>query len=473
MKKTKWIVLILVTLFITGAFFASRVFFAKADTMNFYPTTCLGGWTNPDKATGQPEVSDSNSAVFGPDNSAILPASTSADIFCGNFKGGDIPDTDYANKIILTLSWDVVKNDPVKNISSTNFDTSAGQILDATSTPAFTLVNATSTTVVATTTIATSSISSSTVDQSVAATTTVATTSDAVDPVAPTVTPEVAPTNDTTDASSSVQSLAPTKSKVFSLVDLFIKKAYADTPAQATDTITSDTNGDQFLEVLYTIDGSNWHILGTVDAEHLHYSVFEIPLPGGITKWSDISNIQIAVKSLPTISNSPAVYLDGMQLQVDYHEISADIFSSESGLYIPVGQSDSNFFNFAIRKDEKIEELVISGAAPIGNVAVFDAASSQNLLTTYVDGGTFILQPEYFGKGSYVFVVTNDPNSCSGLSLDACITSSNFIGKGEFTVDTKDVQVQTVTLPVDTTLTGEGIGQTTTSTTMASSSVVN
>jgi hypothetical protein len=166
--------------------------------------------------------------------------------------------------------------------------------------------------------------------------------------------------------------------------------------------------------------------------------VFEIPLPASTTseKWSDLSNIQIDVKSLSSIDHTPSVYLDGMSLQVTYGVANDTGFVSDSGLYIPEAHSLSSHFDFHIRNNQKIEELVVSasGTAPIGDVVVFNASTSATVLTTFVDGGEYVIQPEYFGKGNYIFIETRDPNDCALSTLDLCRASADYVGEGQFTV---------------------------------------
>lgn len=79
----------------------------KADVVNFYPKTCLGGWENPSGAEGQPSVPEQAAiSDFTKNNSAFLD-NRNAQIFCGDFSG-DIPEdtTPRALKVRFSLFVD-------------------------------------------------------------------------------------------------------------------------------------------------------------------------------------------------------------------------------------------------------------------------------------------------------------------------------------------------------------------------------
>ncbi len=425
-------------LVITCLLIGLKSILVKADSSFFYPQSCLGGWTNPHNAEGKPQVVDGNKEILNKDNSAILPENTASDIYCGKFEG-EIPNGNFAKKIILTFSWDIAGVDNtlseplIENSSSTesSYSTSSISSLIPNSPPD--LLSPTS-----------SPDSSSASDTS--------TTSDETHPqVVPVITApetsvtepsvETAPPEENAPESFLQNSRTSIFAKVFkeSVSNLLASKAYAE------ESIPQEKTGNEFLEVFYTIDGKNWNSLGTVDPEHLRYSVFEIPLATD-TKWSDMSDLQINIKSLSSIDGTPSVYLDGMSLQVTYGEASDAKFVSESGLYIPAAHSDLANFDFQIRTNGDIEEMVVSGAAPLGNIVVFNASTSEALMTTYVDGPKYILQPEYFGPGDYILIATRDPNTCTSISLESCRGSSDYVGEGNFTVDKKEQDVITDTV---------------------------
>ncbi len=83
---------------------------ARADIITFYPTSCLGGWVNPEYAQGQFSVLDRGDgesfgdAAFTRDNSAVLEGSA-AQIFCGSFNA-DVPEDATVSGFTLIFSWD-------------------------------------------------------------------------------------------------------------------------------------------------------------------------------------------------------------------------------------------------------------------------------------------------------------------------------------------------------------------------------
>ncbi len=364
---------------------------AKGEIAFFYPKTCLGGWVNPHNAENKPE-SDSEAFVeLNKENSAFLEANTLSEIFCGDFTGEIVEDS-VPKKIILTFSWEVAKE-----LSISNENTASTTPVDS----------ATST---ATTTESVTSPVQST-DQS------------ADQPTdKPSVIPVVAPV----DTPSTTTPL-PEEASPVSFGNFFATKVFAQENQK-------NSAENYFLEVSYSLDGQKWVSLGSVDQAHLRYSIFEIPLPEHV-KWSDLKHLQISVKSLSSLDKTPGLYLDGMTLQVTYGKADENKFISESGFYIPEARAVSSDLDFQIRNNDKVQELVVKGNAPLGNVVVFNASTTEQVLTTHVEAPEYILQPEYFGKGNYVFITTDDPNGCSSSTLDSCRAGGGYKYEGIFTVD--------------------------------------
>ena len=93
---------------IIGALFIAFGFYRMvtwADGAVLYPATCLGGWNNPQYATGNPlTTSGADPSAFTDDNSAVLPANTNADIFCSGFTGTIAQDV-RPTKVTLSFFW--------------------------------------------------------------------------------------------------------------------------------------------------------------------------------------------------------------------------------------------------------------------------------------------------------------------------------------------------------------------------------
>jgi hypothetical protein len=121
---------------------------SSADSAVFYPSSCLGGWINPQKVEGVPDVEgNADQEKFTQENSAVLPTGTNADIYCGGFSG-EIKKNTKPTKILVALSWSKGKDIEVeKKIESESFASSSIEILDssASSTVSFTLTTSSST----------------------------------------------------------------------------------------------------------------------------------------------------------------------------------------------------------------------------------------------------------------------------------------------------------------------------------------
>src|SRR4030042_6172975 len=62
--------------------------FIRAEKASFYPTSCLGGWQNPQNAEGKPDLDEGAPGEdFNSKNSAVLQNAIS-ELYCGGCKGG-------------------------------------------------------------------------------------------------------------------------------------------------------------------------------------------------------------------------------------------------------------------------------------------------------------------------------------------------------------------------------------------------
>ena len=96
-----------------GVSLVSAVFYffepASAQLAIFYPSTCLGGWKNAEKASGAPEVMDGLMSDYNDENSASV-FNTNAQIFCGNFQG-EIPADTLQKRIVVKFSWTEINDE--------------------------------------------------------------------------------------------------------------------------------------------------------------------------------------------------------------------------------------------------------------------------------------------------------------------------------------------------------------------------
>lgn len=108
----------------------------KANTVLFYPSTCLGGWAVPNNASGAP----SDPVSYSANTSAVLTANTHAELYCGSFEG-EVPAGTVPHDTKLVVHWQAPMSDEpestpsetqdVVDIVSEDFASSTQEILDA------------------------------------------------------------------------------------------------------------------------------------------------------------------------------------------------------------------------------------------------------------------------------------------------------------------------------------------------------
>ncbi len=104
---------------------------SRADVANFYPSQCLGGWSHPENAQNQPELSsDDQTSDFTDQNSAVL-ENSSAEIYCGGFTG-ELPDKTVPKNLVLHLSWAIADATTPENPPVINSETPPPQTFDET-----------------------------------------------------------------------------------------------------------------------------------------------------------------------------------------------------------------------------------------------------------------------------------------------------------------------------------------------------
>lgn len=131
-KKLFFSIVVILLLSVLGAVISNK---GKAESVMFYPESCLGGWENVNKAINKPESEEG--VDFSDITSAVLPKNSVADIYCGDFKG-EIPEDSIPKAVVLRVSWSKDgKKIGTNLIESNNFASSTQEILDtaASSTP--------------------------------------------------------------------------------------------------------------------------------------------------------------------------------------------------------------------------------------------------------------------------------------------------------------------------------------------------
>ncbi|MBI2030766.1 hypothetical protein HYT05_04030 [Candidatus Kaiserbacteria bacterium] len=338
----------LAILFVTTAsvmFYARQV---RAEAF-LHPQACLGGWDNPAAAAGWPDVEDGDAHTYSGTNAASV-SDTLAEIFCGGFSG-DMPLDTKPTALRIEFSWVFVSRQSALQVSTAPIDlaTSTSVVLDAA--PESVGIATSSEVEAASDTASTAPIPSKATTE--APNGSVAPEDDS-SPSTEIVTPEnTTPPQDAPAAEappSSVEDLAPAPptptqetpppselpaasepSTIQGLMKWLLPRiAYAQEDVATTTATTSvqseiststvSMTQDAVLEISYTLDGSTWHVLGTVTKDTFDTRSFAIPLDG-IAQWSDLSKLQISVRSLSGLGLGDTVYLDGMSLGVVYEDL--------------------------------------------------------------------------------------------------------------------------------------------------------
>ena len=320
----------------------------------FYPEVCTGGWKNPSNAANSQSVDDGSPAnMYTEDNSAVLNSSHS-DITCGNF-AGDIPNGATARTFTVNLHWSfdngaVVHDGKKQDTTSLSSDvTTPSSAPDTTSTtPASTSTHPQDSTSTSTQT-QTSDTSNTNTSSSNTTTPTVTPDSTATVPTTPAPvtstesTPAPTPTEPTDTGPAQPQSPAQESAPVatpqapatssdattgpqvsFGEKLLQIVKQGTALVQDALSSSTTAVDPNAVLDVRYTVDGTNWSSIGTVSASNWQNASFGISDPN-IGAWTDLSKLQIGLFSLSKDGDQPAVYLDSMELSVNYDTPSASI----------------------------------------------------------------------------------------------------------------------------------------------------
>lgn len=255
----------------------------KAESAYFYPTTCLGSFNNPEKAQGEPEVSDPN--LINESNSAVYYTGFK-EIYCGNFRGpikeGEI------KSISLHFNWVLTK------------ELREAPIIESTS------------------------------------------SENLLEKIIPPKTIEIIPESNSITETTSTDTLSTSTQETTSSPQSFLLKFVlaqsnlTETTITTTEIISTSTNDTStttptsnstnpskpLFDIHYTLDGQNWNYLGTLNENNWQNLSFEIP----VKDWLDISKIQIKINSQP--DTDFYLYLESLWLEVEYQTEPQQILSS-------------------------------------------------------------------------------------------------------------------------------------------------
>jgi hypothetical protein len=323
----------------------------EAQLVNYYPSVCEGGWVQPMRAVGQPDVVEGN--AYTPDNSAMF-IDNAASIYCSQYSGMLPPQT-YHTRVMVRFSWQQPEpvtparpersappNGVVIPLVATSTGTSSDSIdtANSSSTTTTTLTDTDGTDVgdyiddtEATTSVAadvaTSAVigSDGDVGEEPSATDVPASQSE-IPEQSPTETIELenavdtppAPTENSPESTGNEsawwQQLLPLAHANEQLNEISDISTSTDitvaVPAMSSDAVPPEA---QFM-VQYTLDGVTWHVLGYV-ATVSNDVRFLLP-KAVVSTIEDISLLQIAIVPLMQYDVVPVVYLDAIWLEVEY-----------------------------------------------------------------------------------------------------------------------------------------------------------
>lgn len=367
----------------------------RADTLVLHPSACLGGWNEPRNAEGSPEALAYETPYFSSENSAVLPENTAAEIFCGGFVA-DIPPQTEPKTLTLKLSWSVTQGAAPPVVTGEDFMSSIGELFDAPNGSSFELEIPANPEKVE---------NSEVMEEPVP-----------IEESTPATDPEPAP-----------EAPAPEQGPT-SFLDFFIPTAHAqenfleevheeiELVSTTTESVSAPSESS-FVEVRYTLDGVSWYSLGTFGEEEVVPTLFSIPIPPQTT-WTDLSNFQVSIRTLPTLDAAPLVYLDGMELQVGYDAATITRFFADKPAY------------------SLIDAIQISSATPHSAVEIYwtnnpdTAPEASNVYAAIIgDDGTVRLDAYTLFPGQFVLVNTTDKWHCAHRSLSSCRTQNGYLGE--------------------------------------------
>jgi hypothetical protein len=117
-NQNKKIIFSFLGIFVLIFLIARYLYLTKAETVEVYPSSCLGGWQNPQNAAGKPDLNkDAPASSFNKNNSAYL-SNAISQIYCGNFKGSGPDSNLQIKRAYLTFSWLVLSQEEEQSLIS-------------------------------------------------------------------------------------------------------------------------------------------------------------------------------------------------------------------------------------------------------------------------------------------------------------------------------------------------------------------
>lgn len=308
---------------------------AAMDT--YYPQFCLGGWEHPRAASGEPETSAGDSAdAFTSGNAAFLAPDVSAQIFCGYFPVEEREHPPVSARIRLVWHLDGAAADAVSGSlpqpapapapaaateDATNSDETDVPAQEALPDTATTPAPANDTEHPGSPAADTAPSVPATPPETPAAQETPAPATQGDTP-APSAAPDTAPPS-APAADSPTSFLSGASHVAAAWIRAHTPLAYA----QSSSAESMALSLSDWFEVSYSLDGVRWHSIGRVNATNWRDFTVSVPL----SSWQDLRDVQIMVAALPSLTDRPSAYLDGMELRVETDPTLAESASAAVG----------------------------------------------------------------------------------------------------------------------------------------------
>ncbi len=436
--------LIFIFTFFTACAFIISTSSTNASVTTFYPGTCLGGWQNVENATGEPSVEDpERKESFTKENSAVF-ENSNEEIFCGDFKGL-IPEDSEPKRFVLSFNWsydygEIKHDDPL--ISGQEIEIKQGDLSDdgneketqeeVTEDPIKESKEETIKLDEVKEEPAIENINENKAEETTSFLRNIFSIAHAQEEVSP----EPEPSSPEPEPEPEPEPAPVVESEPEIVSDIQTKENSIEEPVSSEEVVsdqpTNDTGSSQgggstsedneeevlnvnneegeskeeeietspndIFEVVYTLDGETWDVLGRVRKDKWQESSFEIPYEK-ITSWDDLSKLQIRLKVLPSFDSMPIVYLDAISLDVEYADLNVEIETIDFNDIVHTVESP-DMFVFLAKKENKYGIWVLDKKL-IGK-------PEENLLKLETVG---VLPFEPVVKDRIIFWVVGDPQT--------------------------------------------------------------
>lgn len=436
--------------------------FVKANTVLLYPSTCLGGWQQPDNAAKKPDAE----GFYSETNSAHLEHNTRSDLYCGSFEGDIDPET-KPNDITVRVHWKAVQphsEGEIIEVIGNNFASSTQDILDAegsdvvnftlsTTTPETPAVEASELLEPQTDSVPEETIPEPPVSYRESVynffSLLVARAYAQEAPVE-----ESIPTAEVSVTPLELEVAMPSNETAVSLEPLEQKEETISTSGEENDVVSVDTapgsdipsplpdvpegevmgtssesvelvattseemmvsepaptDSHGLFDVSYSFDGTTWYVLGLVKLEDSQRKEFSLYL-SSFPDWDKLKTIQIKLHPIETYDDVPDIYVDTVELEVAYSKHAEKNSLLDDLLKVASTTEDITL----IEEDGIVEAKGLNGSLIVTRervqgqyvLALFNADTETK---KYIDVDDSVADFPVGFKDGYMFILTEDRN---------------------------------------------------------------